>query len=63
MVVRYITKRYIGEYDSSEHIYNFTTTVDNETINFEILDSSVASVSAVHKSVVNYSHVNLFAGK
>lgn len=39
MVVRFITKRFIGEYDSQERIYNFNTVIDNETVNFEILDS------------------------
>lgn len=39
MVVRFITKRFIGEYDSQERIYNFNAVIDNETVNFEILDS------------------------
>jgi hypothetical protein len=40
MVVRFITRRFIGEYDSSEQLYTYNTTIDKETINFEILDSS-----------------------
>ncbi|KAG5684050.1 hypothetical protein PVAND_013301 [Polypedilum vanderplanki] len=39
MVVRFITRRFIGEYDTRERIYNFNTIIDNETVNFEILDS------------------------
>lgn len=40
MVVRFITHRYIGEYDSSERMYSFNTTIDKENVNFEILDST-----------------------
>lgn len=39
MIVRFITKRFIGEYDSRERLYNFSTAIDNEVVNFEILDS------------------------
>lgn len=46
MVVRFITKRFIGDYDPSlERVYNYTTTIDNETVNFEILDSAGQMVS------------------
>jgi hypothetical protein len=41
MVVRFITRRFIGEYDPNlEKIYSFNTIVDNECIFFEILDTA-----------------------
>lgn len=39
MVVRFITRRFIGEYDTRECFYNFNTIIDNEMVSFEILDS------------------------
>ncbi|XP_055682708.1 ras-related and estrogen-regulated growth inhibitor isoform X1 [Lutzomyia longipalpis] len=39
MVVRFITKRFIGSYDSSdEKIYSYTTVIDNEIVAFDIAD-------------------------
>ncbi|CAL4065870.1 unnamed protein product, partial [Meganyctiphanes norvegica] len=44
LVVRYITRRYIGEYDPSlEKIYPHTALVDQETVAFDILDSAGVS--------------------
>lgn len=41
MVVRFITRRYIEDYDNTiERIYTFHTIIDNEMIVLEILDSS-----------------------
>ncbi|KAL1110292.1 hypothetical protein AAG570_008369 [Ranatra chinensis] len=41
LVVRFITRRYIGEYDSSlEKVYTFHTLLDNEMVYFEILDTA-----------------------
>lgn len=41
MVVRYITKRFIGEYDPNlEKVYTFNTIVDSEVVPFEILDAA-----------------------
>ncbi|XP_052738294.1 ras-related and estrogen-regulated growth inhibitor isoform X2 [Bicyclus anynana] len=41
LVVRFITRRFIGEYDPSlEKIYAYQTIIDNETVYFEILDSA-----------------------
>ncbi|XP_058815516.1 ras-related and estrogen-regulated growth inhibitor isoform X2 [Topomyia yanbarensis] len=41
MVVRFITKRFIGEYDPNlEKVYSFHTLVDNELVQFEILDAA-----------------------
>lgn len=41
MVVRFITNRFIGEYDPNlEKIYPFNTIVDNEMVSFEILDAA-----------------------
>ncbi|VVC89149.1 unnamed protein product, partial [Leptidea sinapis] len=41
LVVRFITRRFIGEYDSNlEKIYTFQTVIDNEAVYFEILDSA-----------------------
>lgn len=40
MVVRFITRRFIAEYDSNlEKVYSFNTIMDNEAVLFEILDS------------------------
>lgn len=41
MVVRFITRRFIGEYDPNlEKIYTHSTIIDNEVILFEILDAA-----------------------
>ncbi|KAG6458510.1 ras-related and estrogen-regulated growth inhibitor [Manduca sexta] len=41
LVVRFITRRFIGEYDPNlEKIYGFQTVIDNEMVYFEILDSA-----------------------
>lgn len=41
MVVRFITRRYIGEYDPTlEKIYTYHTVIDNETVYFDILDTA-----------------------
>ncbi|XP_045526279.1 ras-related and estrogen-regulated growth inhibitor isoform X2 [Pieris brassicae] len=41
LVVRFITRRFIGEYDPNlEKIYTFQTVIDNEMVYFEILDSA-----------------------
>lgn len=41
MVVRFITRRFIGEYDPNlEKIYSFSTIIDNEMVLFEILDAA-----------------------
>lgn len=41
MVVRFITKRFIGEYDPNlEKVYTFHTVVDTGLVQFEILDAA-----------------------
>lgn len=41
MVVRFITRRFIGEYDPNlEKIYTCQTTLDKEQIQFDILDAT-----------------------
>nr|CAB3265450.1 ras-like protein family member 11A [Phallusia mammillata] len=41
MAVRFITKRFIGDYDPTlETIYRHTTVVDDELVNFEIMDTA-----------------------
>ncbi|XP_026748240.2 ras-like protein family member 11A [Galleria mellonella] len=41
LVVRFITRRFIGEYDPNlEKTYSFHTVIDNEMVYFEILDSA-----------------------
>ncbi|XP_053961576.1 ras-related and estrogen-regulated growth inhibitor-like protein isoform X2 [Anastrepha obliqua] len=41
MVVRFITRRFIGEYDPTlEQVYTHNTTFDNELIQFDILDAA-----------------------
>lgn len=40
-MVRFITRRYIGEYDPTlEKVYTFHTVMDNEMVYFEILDTA-----------------------
>lgn len=41
LIVRFITKRFIGEYDPTlEKVYTFHTIVGNDVVNFEILDTA-----------------------
>ncbi|XP_034250437.1 ras-related and estrogen-regulated growth inhibitor-like protein [Thrips palmi] len=41
LVVRFITRRFIGEYDPNlEKVYSFHTIMDNEMVFFEILDTA-----------------------
>ncbi|XP_049820884.1 ras-related and estrogen-regulated growth inhibitor-like isoform X2 [Aethina tumida] len=41
MVVRFTTRRYIGEYDPTlERIYTYATVIDKELVSFEILDTA-----------------------
>ncbi|XP_075153938.1 ras-related and estrogen-regulated growth inhibitor isoform X2 [Haematobia irritans] len=41
MVVRFITRRFIGEYDPNlEKIYTFSTSLDNDYVQFDILDAT-----------------------
>lgn len=41
MVVRFITRRFIGEYDPNlEKIYTCQTTLDKESVQFDILDAT-----------------------
>ena len=57
MVVRFITKRFIGEYDPNlEKIYTFNTLVDNELVMFEILDAAgQPNVCHKHEQIVSIS--------
>jgi len=44
LVVRFITKRFIGEYDPTlEKIYTFHTILNDDMVNFEILDTAGAT--------------------
>lgn len=60
MVVRFITRRYIGEYDPTlEKIYTYQTVIDNEMVYFEILDTAGqphVSVDVMRCLVVSASH-------
>lgn len=51
MVVRFITRRFIGEYDPNlEKIYTCQTTLDKESVQFDILDATgQLHVSELHK--------------
>ncbi|VVC24843.1 Small GTP-binding protein domain,P-loop containing nucleoside triphosphate hydrolase,Small GTPase [Cinara cedri] len=41
LLVRFVTKRFIGDYDSNlEKMYMYQVTMDSETVNFEILDTA-----------------------
>lgn len=55
MVVRFITRRYIGEYDPNlEKIYTFNTTLDNDYVQFDILDATGhQNVSATTPNIPN----------
>lgn len=40
MVVRFITRRFIGEYDTNcDKVYTFDTIIDSEVVVFEIIDA------------------------
>lgn len=44
LAVRFLTKRFIGEYDqSAENKYKCTTTIEGETVAFELLDTRSTS--------------------
>lgn len=55
MVVRFITRRFIGEYDPNlEKIYTCQTTLDKESVQFDILDATgQLHVSAVTRNTFN----------
>ncbi|XP_037960101.1 ras-related and estrogen-regulated growth inhibitor [Teleopsis dalmanni] len=40
LVVRFITRRFIGEYDNTEKMYTYNTMLDNELVQFDILDAA-----------------------
>ncbi|CAH4033405.1 unnamed protein product [Pieris brassicae] len=53
LVVRFITRRFIGEYDPNlEKIYTFQTVIDNEMVYFEILDSAGDPQDNIHETPV-----------
>lgn len=62
MVVRFITRRFIGEYDPNlEKIYSFNTIMDNEAVLFEILDAKSGQLNV---SITTHTHTMLlFFGK
>lgn len=52
MIVRFITRRFIGEYDPNvEKVYSFNTIMDNESVLFEILDAK--------SDQLNVSNINI----
>ncbi|XP_053600415.1 ras-related and estrogen-regulated growth inhibitor isoform X2 [Plodia interpunctella] len=54
MVVRFITRRFIGDYDPNlEKIYAFQTVIDNEMVYFEILDSAGESHESEYANLEN----------
>lgn len=71
MVVRFITRRFIGDYDSStDKVYNYSTFIDNEMITFEIIDTpGVRNVSSlidnfeVGLKLYVQNKTSLFSGK
>lgn len=56
MVVRFITKRFIEDYDPNlERIYTHSSVIENDTISFEILDAAgqlSVSLSSIQKIVI-----------
>lgn len=62
MVVRFITRRFIGEYDPNlERVYTFNTLVDNELVLFEILDAAGQNVSRFNYLHFRNSPIYIFA--
>lgn len=62
LVVRFITRRYIGEYDPTlEKVYTFHTLIDNEMVYFEILDT--AGQPHVSFTVQNVNTLNIISSK
>lgn len=56
MVVRFITRRFIGEYDPNlEKIYSFNTIMDNETVLFEILDAKSGQLNVSHTPLLQFA--------
>ncbi|KAJ0179363.1 hypothetical protein K1T71_005075 [Dendrolimus kikuchii] len=54
LVVRFITRRFIGEYDPNlEKIYTFQTVIDNEMVYFEILDTAGESQESEYANLEN----------
>ncbi|XP_049762867.1 ras-related and estrogen-regulated growth inhibitor-like isoform X1 [Schistocerca cancellata] len=52
VTVRYLTKRYIGEYSSnSDFLYRHNVTFDNVTTEVEILDTSKCATSHSHRII------------
>ncbi|KAJ7351774.1 hypothetical protein OS493_035717 [Desmophyllum pertusum] len=46
IAVRFLTKRFIGEYDSTQDsTYQFNSTIDDDQVNLEVLDPGPESVS------------------
>lgn len=55
MVVRFITRRFIGEYDPNlEKVYTFSTIMDNEPYLFEILDAKSGQLNVSIKTIFVY---------
>jgi hypothetical protein len=49
--VRFITKRFIGEYDqTSENKYKYSTVLDGEQMAFEVLDTRSVVRPLQHKN-------------
>lgn len=54
-VVRFITRRFIGEYDRNlEKVYTFSTIMDNEAILFEILDAKSGQLNVSAQTIAVY---------
>uniref|UniRef100_A0A3Q4HWW5 small monomeric GTPase n=1 Tax=Neolamprologus brichardi TaxID=32507 RepID=A0A3Q4HWW5_NEOBR len=51
MCVRFITKRFIGEYDHKKVTYKCSRVVDQEAVDLEILDLTWKSVASLESSI------------
>jgi len=62
LIVRFLTKRYIGEYDhQTENRYKHEAMVDGEPVLFEILDTCPkVNISILHKTLSNIIIWNIF---
>lgn len=47
MVVRFLTRRFIGDYDTKEQMYSKEIIIENDAVNLQILDSTSKLVNGM----------------
>lgn len=55
-----MTRRFIGEYDSTEQKYTFNTSIDNANVSFEILDSAAGQLVMMQMNQLSNDNVTIF---